>query len=229
METPPQDLETIQMLEEEYYRSGYNIKAMLRVLFNSDAFKNAQFRRIKSPVETVIGTLRMVGDWTEPKPGFEFIFDEMKYMGQELLNPPSVEGWHTGRGWIDGGTLVHRINFTADFLGDTKFPGIQDIIEKLADVGPAITPGEMVDGCPAIPRPLRTVRRKPPDAHAPGRQGRRGPHRHRRVPAGSGRNAPAHRLHQGVPLRLGSNRRGRFQTCPYFRYANIYEGDGKQP
>ena len=135
------------MLEEEYYRSGYNIKAMLRVLFNSDAFRNAQFRRIKSPVETVIGTLRMVGDWTEPKPGFEFIFDEMKYMGQELLNPPSVEGWHTGREWIDGGTLVHRINFTADFLGDTKFPGIQDIIEKLADSGPAITPAELVDGC----------------------------------------------------------------------------------
>ncbi len=147
MDTPPQDPVTIEMLEEEYYRSGYNIRSMLRVLFNSDAFRNAQFRRIKSPVETVIGTLRMVGDWTEPKPGFEFIFDEMKYMGQELLNPPSVEGWHTGKEWIDGGTLVHRINFTADFLGDTNFPGIKDIVERLADVGPAITADEMVDGC----------------------------------------------------------------------------------
>ena len=147
METPPQDPVTVEMLEEEYYRSGYNIGAMLKLLFNSDAFKNARFRRIKSPVETVIGTLRMVGDWTEPKPGFEFIFDEMKYMGQELLNPPSVEGWHTGREWIDGGTLVHRINFTADFLGDTNFPGIRDIVGKLADVGPAITPAELVDGC----------------------------------------------------------------------------------
>ena len=147
MEAPPQDPVTIEMLEEEYFRSGYNIGAMLKVLLNSDAFKNARFRRIKSPVETVIGTLRMVGDWTQPKPGFEFIFDEMKYMGQELLNPPSVEGWHTGSEWIDGGTLVHRINFTADFLGDPKFPGIQDIISKLADVGPAITPAEMVDGC----------------------------------------------------------------------------------
>jgi uncharacterized protein (DUF1800 family) len=38
----------------------------------------------------------------------------MKHMGQELLNPPSVEGWHTGKEWIDGGTLVQRINFTAD-------------------------------------------------------------------------------------------------------------------
>ena len=152
METPPQDLATIEMLEAEYFRSGYDIRSMLRTLFNSDAFKNARFARIKSPVETVIGTLRMVGDWTYelgtgPKPGFEFIFDEMKYMGQELLNPPSVEGWHTGREWIDGGTLVHRINFTADFLGNTQYPGIKDIVEKLADQSPAITADEMVDGC----------------------------------------------------------------------------------
>ena len=47
--------------------------------------------------DTVIGTLRLVGDWAEPKPGFEAIFEEMKHMGQEILNPPSVEGWHTGK------------------------------------------------------------------------------------------------------------------------------------
>ena len=147
METPPQDPDTIQMLEDEYFRSGYDIRSMLRVLFKSDAFKNARFARIKSPVETVIGTLRLIGDWTIPKPGFEFIFDEMKYMGQELLNPPSVEGWHTGREWIDGGTLVHRINFTADFVADSKFPGVQEIIDKLAAEGPAMTPEDLVDGC----------------------------------------------------------------------------------
>ena len=152
MESPPQDPGTIAMLEAEYFRSGYDIRSMLRVLFNSDAFKNARFARIKSPVETVIGTLRMVGDWTYelgtgPKPGFEFIFDEMKYMGQELLNPPSVEGWHTGKEWIDGGTLVHRINFTADFLGNTQHPGIKNIVDTLSDQGPAISPDDMVDGC----------------------------------------------------------------------------------
>ena len=146
-DTPPQDPETIRMLEEEYFRSGYNIRSMLRVLFNSDAFKNARFSRIKSPVETVVGTLRLIGDWTSPKPGFEFIFDEMKFMGQEPLNPPSVEGWHTGEEWIDGGTLVHRINFTADFVGNTNFPGIQEIINRLASDEATISPEGLVDGC----------------------------------------------------------------------------------
>jgi uncharacterized protein (DUF1800 family) len=147
MDTPPQDPETIKMLEDEYFRSGYNIRSMLRVLFNSDAFKNARFARIKSPVEAVISTMRLIGDWTAPKPGFEPIFDEMKHMGQELLNPPSVEGWHTGKEWIDGGTLVQRINFIADRVGDLSYPGIQDIITKLAFEGPTLSPEALVDGC----------------------------------------------------------------------------------
>ena len=147
METPPRDLGTIKMLEEEYFRSGYNIRSMLRVLLHSDAFKNARFSKIKGPVETVIGTLRLIGDWTSAKPGFEVIFDEMKHMGQELLNPPSVEGWHTGSDWIDGGTLVHRINFTADFVGDVSYPGVQGIIERLASERPTISPESLVDRC----------------------------------------------------------------------------------
>ena len=146
MDTPPQDPDTIKMLEDEYYRSGYNIRSMLRVLFHSDAFKNARFARVKSPVETVMGTMRLVGDWTAPKPGFEFIFDEMKYMGQELLNPPSVEGWHTGREWIDGGTLVHRINFTSDFISNTGQPGVREIISRLAAQGAVISGEELIDG-----------------------------------------------------------------------------------
>jgi uncharacterized protein (DUF1800 family) len=147
METPPRDPETIKMLEDEYFCSGYNIRSMLKVLFLSDAFKNARFAKIRGPVEAVVGTMRLIGDWTEPKPGFEPIFDEMKHMGQELLNPPSVEGWHTGKEWIDGGTLVQRINFTADRLGDLSYPGVQDIVKTLAAEGPTISAEALVDGC----------------------------------------------------------------------------------
>ena len=89
----------------------------------------------------------MVGDWTTPKPGFETIFDEMKHMGQEILNPPSVEGWHTGKEWIDGGTLVRRINFIADYMADLNQPGIQDIVEKLKAEGSTLSPAGLVDGC----------------------------------------------------------------------------------
>ena len=65
---PPRDPELIKALEDEYFRSGYEIRSMLRVLFNSDSFKNARFAKVKSPAEVVCGTLRLVGDFTKPGP-----------------------------------------------------------------------------------------------------------------------------------------------------------------
>jgi len=145
--TPPRDPEAIKMLEDEYFRSNYDIRSMLNVLFNSDAFKEASFKKAKSPTETVIGTMRLVGDFTEPKPGMNAMALSIRYMGQDLLNPPTVEGWHTGREWIDSGTLVERINFCADNLGNTRLPGVQAIINRLGSEGPTLSPDRLVDGC----------------------------------------------------------------------------------
>jgi uncharacterized protein (DUF1800 family) len=147
--TPPQDPEALKVLEEEYFRSHYNIRSMLRVLFNSHFFKSekVRFARVKSPAEVVVGTLHLIGDFKFPKNG---IFDtalECRYMNQDLLNPPSVEGWHTGKEWIDSGSMVERINFVADQVGNIDQPGIKAIVEKLLDSGPVLQPEAIVDGC----------------------------------------------------------------------------------
>ena len=60
--TPPKDIDAIKELEDAYYESGYNLTAMLRVLFNSTWFKEARFEKVKSPAETVAGTMRIVQD-----------------------------------------------------------------------------------------------------------------------------------------------------------------------
>jgi len=145
--TPPRDPDAIKMLEDEYFRSHYELRSMLRVLFNSDFFKEARFAKVKSPVESVIGTMRLVGDFTTPKPGLPAIVAEMRYMGQDLANPPTVEGWHTGKEWIDSGTLIERINFTADQMGNTNLPGIRAIINRLGAEGPTLSAERLVDGC----------------------------------------------------------------------------------
>jgi uncharacterized protein (DUF1800 family) len=145
--TPPQDPEAIRQLEEEYFRSNYNIRSMLHLLFNSDFFKNARFAKVKSPAETVVGTTRLVGDFDFPRPGFNGLTLNIRYMGQDLLNPPTVEGWHTGKEWIDSGTLVERINFTADQIGNLNLPGVRAIIERLRAQGPTLSPEALVDGC----------------------------------------------------------------------------------
>jgi uncharacterized protein (DUF1800 family) len=144
---PPLHPELIQELEDEYFRSGYEIRSMLRVLFNSDAFKNARFVKVKNPSEMVCGTLRVVGDFTQPKPRIYDPALEIRYMGQDLLNPPTVEGWHTGKEWIDSGTLVERVNFAAGEMGRVEAPGIQAIINRLNSQGPAISAEQLIDGC----------------------------------------------------------------------------------
>ena len=144
--TPPRDPHAIRMMEDAYFESGHNITAVLRVLFNSEFFKNARFAKVKSPVETVAGTMRLVQDFTHPKPGLHPIAMEIRYMGQDLLNPPTVEGWHTGAEWIDSGTLVERINFTADQVGNTSLPGIKAIIDRLSSEG-INWPEPFVDRC----------------------------------------------------------------------------------
>ncbi len=146
-DTPPRDAEAIKQLEDEYFRSNYDITSMLRLLFKSDFFKEAKFAKIKSPAETVAGTLRLVGDFTFPKPGLDAVALNIRYMGQDLLNPPTVEGWHTGREWIDSGTLVERINFTADQVGNINHPGVKDIISRVGQTGSVLTADQLVDGC----------------------------------------------------------------------------------
>jgi len=123
------------------------------VLFLSDFFKNARFSRIKSPTEVVIGLLRLVGGFEFPAPGIGNLAKNPTYMGQELLNPPSVEGWHTGVEWINSGTLMKRINFAASMLGDTDRPGIRAILNRLKSQGD-LSPEGFVDSCLDIIGPL---------------------------------------------------------------------------
>lgn len=145
--TPARDPQAIETLIKAYFESGNDIRGMLRVLFNSEFFKNARFARVKSPTEVVISTVRLARDFTAPRPGFIEVVRACQYMGQELLNPPTVEGWHTGKEWIDSGTLVERLNFVADQLGDLSKPGVREITERLSASQKSLTPEAFVEGC----------------------------------------------------------------------------------
>ena len=69
-------------------------------------------------------------------------------MGQILNNPPSVEGWHQGTDWLDSGTLVERINFASQQIGDSDKPGIQAMIRRISDeLSETTSPERLVDAC----------------------------------------------------------------------------------
>ena len=152
--TPPQDPQAVKTLEEEYFRSNYDIRSVLRVLFRSDFFKNARFKKVKSPAELVAGVMRLVDDYTSPKPFSHEISAAASYMGQDLLNPPTVEGWHTGKEWIDSGALVERVNFASSKIGDISKPGVRRMIQRLEALGPAMGVPQLVDACLDLVGPL---------------------------------------------------------------------------
>jgi hypothetical protein len=153
---PPRDPEAIETLSRAFIESNHDIRSVLRVLFLSDFFKDARFAKIKSPAELVVSTLRMVGGYEFPAPGIGNLSKEPGYMGQELLNPPSVEGWHTGAEWINSGTLMKRINFTADLVGDTSKPGIQSIVDRIRLQG-ELSEEEFVEVCLDLMGPLEVL------------------------------------------------------------------------
>ncbi len=151
--TLPRDPEAVDMLAKVFVESDYDMRSVLRALFNSDFFKEARFARLKSPAEVVIGTLRMAGGADFPSPGLGNLARQTGYMGQDLMNPPSVEGWHTGSEWINSGSLMRRTNFFADLVGDVERPGIQAIIVNLKARGD-LSPAQLVEGCLDLMGPL---------------------------------------------------------------------------
>jgi len=132
--TPPINPEAIDELTRVYFDSNYDISAMLKALFNSSYFQSQDswYSKVKSPVELVAGVLRLTGEFNRPRREIIDRYFQASYMGQFLNNPPSVEGWHQGTDWLDTGTLVERVNFASQQIGDSTKPGIQAMIERIA-------------------------------------------------------------------------------------------------
>ncbi len=151
---PPQDQDAVDTLSRVCRDSGGDVSEMLRALFTSDFFKEARFKKVKSPAELVTGTIKLAGSHNYPQPGLSDLSTATTVMGQALLTPPTVEGWHTGKEWIDAGTLNERVNFAVDRLSDPQSPGISRMVERLAANGGSLAPDRFVDMCLELTGPV---------------------------------------------------------------------------
>ena len=142
-ETPPKDPQAIEILVDAYFEHDGDLRSIMRVLLNSDFFKNSRFKRVKNPVELVVSTIKLVGTHRQPEQGLKSLVAAAADMGQHIMNPPTVEGWHTGHEWIDGGTLNERINFSVNEI-DVSKPGVKEIIEQIESAG-SLSPSEFVE------------------------------------------------------------------------------------
>jgi uncharacterized protein (DUF1800 family) len=99
----------IESLGQLLRESKWEIRPMLRTMFASQAFYSdrAIGSQIKSPVQLVVGTIRLLG---LDMPPVRALQGPLNQMGQVPLEPPNVKGWPGGRQWINTSTLFVRYN-----------------------------------------------------------------------------------------------------------------------
>lgn len=123
----------IEKLADTFQSTNGDIRSVLRDIFLSDHFRSPEirFKKIKSPAELVFGTTRLTDRFDIPDMDSSELASQTTFMGQFLLNPPSVEGWHEGEEWIDSGALVERINFVAYELSNHNAFGMKRMAEEV--------------------------------------------------------------------------------------------------
>lgn len=144
---------------------SWDLRPVLRTMFTSRAFYSdrAIGTQIKSPVQLVVGTVRLLG--LKMPPGRQ-IAGALDQMGQIPLAPPNVKGWPGGRAWINTSTLFVRYNTAMTLAGQAE-PATRK----------GASPGDVVDEWVArlIQRPiapekrqtlLETISRRPDDLSA---------------------------------------------------------------
>ncbi len=104
------DSDTVQRIAGAFRDSRYDIRVVLRLMLNSEAFFAAKNRAtlVKSPVDLVVGTLRQFQFVTSDVQPFALIVTQL---GQNLFAPPNVKGWPGGDAWINSTTLLARKQF----------------------------------------------------------------------------------------------------------------------
>jgi uncharacterized protein (DUF1800 family) len=102
--------------------SDFDLRETMRVLLKSEMFyaPEARFSRIKSPVDLVVGTFRVL---ELPPNDMYAAVRAIRGMGQDLFQPPNVKGWDGGRKWINTATVFARYNFASGLLTGTVARG----------------------------------------------------------------------------------------------------------
>ena len=116
------DDKRVESLTNQFYRD-YDIEKLMYTIFSSEWFYDEQNigARIKSPVELMVGTIRILR--AEPRNILEMRGME-RSMGHILLSPPNVAGWKEGRGWLDSTRLLNRLRMPEKLLANSVyFPG----------------------------------------------------------------------------------------------------------
>ncbi|MBS0538252.1 MAG: DUF1800 domain-containing protein [Proteobacteria bacterium] len=118
------DPDEIKRLAAVFRTGGYEIKPLMRAMLMSPAFRDPANRAglIKSPVDLIVGTVRVLGLPVPEKTG---LVRMMQGLGQVPFDPPNVKGWAGGEAWISTYTLLLRQQFVRRMVEATTVSSME--------------------------------------------------------------------------------------------------------
>ena len=125
-ETAEPDQALISAMANSYLGNNYNIKAVLRTLVESSQFRSPSnfFQRYSWPVEFVVRAIKETG-WAGLS--VQVALTPLTNMGQQLFEPPDVNGWEQGPGWISTSSMLARMNFSSTLAANQRFNLARDL------------------------------------------------------------------------------------------------------
>ncbi|GAA2701041.1 DUF1800 family protein [Micromonospora olivasterospora] len=93
--------------------------AMLRALFEDEAFRATRGTMVKQPVEWLVGAMRNLGirPAAMPEQVFTQIYWALEALGQRPFAPPSVGGWPAGATWLTSAAAQVRLKIASTLAG----------------------------------------------------------------------------------------------------------------
>jgi uncharacterized protein (DUF1800 family) len=107
----------IAPLASAFRNSDYQINVPLGIILRSNLFFDpaVRRRRVKSPVEFAVGTIRAL-EVINPTVQTSALAEACQRMGQSIFAPPSVAGWEGGSEWINSTAMLGRDNLALGIL-----------------------------------------------------------------------------------------------------------------
>lgn len=108
----------IEPLAQQLRKEQFQLAPVVQRMLSSNLFFSplARARKIRSPVELVVGLVRCL----EIRTDMNTLARDIRNVGQGLFFPPNVKGWDGGRSWINSSTLLGRANLVYRLLDNEK-------------------------------------------------------------------------------------------------------------
>jgi uncharacterized protein (DUF1800 family) len=118
-ETEAPDPAFVENIAGVYLRNDTNMKPVIRAVLLSPQFTDPDrfHQRYSWPVEFVVRMFKEVGFVGS---SLDTALTPLLNMGQQLLEPPDVNGWELGPGWFTTGGMLARMNFAATLTANQR-------------------------------------------------------------------------------------------------------------